>query len=290
MEIRFTKMHGTGNDFVLVDEWKQELVPHEMKEDFVRRACARHFGIGSDGAIFVQKSDVADMNFVFFNPDGSRAEMCGNGIRCLAKYAFEHGLVDKRIIEVETLAGIKTIRLNVIEDAVVEVKVDMGGPQIARGEAQVAGDPDDTLIDEKVMIHGFEYNITSVGMGNPHAILFYDDLAELDVKNMGARIRRYTPLFPNGVNVHFMEGLRENEFRIRTYERGVEDETLACGTGICASAVSAVLTGRADMKKPLLFETMGGQIKVELEGKPDDIRRVFLIGPAEEVFTGHMPL
>ncbi|MBD3389276.1 MAG: diaminopimelate epimerase [Candidatus Altiarchaeales archaeon] len=286
MEVKFTKMQGTGNDFVVVDEWNGEVVPTGEKEGFVRRVCARHFGVGADGLIFVQKSKTADVNFVFYNPDGSRAEMCGNGIRCLAKYVYEHKLIGERHIEAETLAGTKTLDLEVLEDVVVEVRVNMGAPQVKRGEAQVAGDPKGTLIDEKIMIHGFEYNITSVGMGNPHAIIFYGDLEEVDLKTIGPRIRHYGNLFPNGVNVHFVEEQGENEFRIRTYERGVEDETLGCGTGICASAVAAVLNKKADPDKPIRFHARGGDVKVELETNGRDIKEVYLIGPAEEVYTG----
>ncbi len=286
MEVRFTKMHGSGNDFIVVEEWDNKVVPDTDKPSFVEKMCRRHTGVGADGAIFVQKSGKADVNFVFYNPDGSRAEMCGNGIRCLAKYVHDHLLVDTPAMTAETLAGVKTLELTVVEDAVLEVKVDMDRPQVKRGEAQVTGDPDEKFVGEKVMIHGFEYEITAVGMGNPHAIIFNGDIDNLDLKTIGPRIRYYTQLFPNGVNVHFIEEAGENEFKIRTYERGVEDETLACGTGICASAVAAVLNGRADIGRPLLFHARGGDVKVELEGKKDDIRKAYLIGPAEEVYKG----
>jgi len=288
MLVGFTKMHGAGNDFIVVDEWSGEIVPEEKKRDFVRMACDRHFGIGSDGLIFVQKSRTRDINFVFYNPDGSRAEMCGNGIRCLAKYAFEHGLVRRQRMSIETLAGGKAVELTVVEDAVVEVKVDMGRPQVRRGEAQVAGDPKEKFVGQKVAIDGGDYVITAVGMGNPHAVIFHGNVESVEVRDVGAKVRRHTKLFPNGTNVHFVEKAGDNAFRVRTYERGVEDETLACGTGICASAVAAVLNGMADMKRPLLFHARGGDVKVRLEGTPDDIRRAYLIGPAEEVFTGEI--
>jgi len=260
----------------------------KQKPEFVKKACDRHFGVGSDATIFVQKSKTADVCFVFYNPDGSRAEMCGNGIRCLAKYAYEHGIVKKPQISVETLAGVKGVELSVLDGEVTEVKVDMGRPQTKRGEAQVAGKPEETFISQKVMIHGFEYTISSVGMGNPHAIMFYPDIDGIDVRGMGTRVRNYAKLFPKGTNVHFVEKAGENEFKIRTYERGVEDETLACGTGICASAVAAVLNGNADPGKPLVFHALGGDLKVEIEGSRNDIRRAYLIGPAEEVFNGEM--
>ncbi len=286
MQVKFTKLHGSGNDFILVDEWDGKAVGDEHKQEFVRTVCRRHFGIGSDGAIFVAKSDVADVNFIFYNPDGSRAEMCGNGIRCLAKYVYETGRVRKKMMDVETLAGIKRLQIAVLDGGVLEVKVDMGRPQVKRGEAQVVGNPNDTFVSQAIMVHGFEYTITSVGMGNPHAVLFYDDITGIDVKNIGSRIRNHTKVFPNGVNVHFVRAKGVNEFDIRTYERGVEDETLACGTGICASAVASVLTGRADMDLPVYFNSGGGVVKVELDGTPKDIRTAYLIGPAEQVFTG----
>jgi len=286
MEIQFTKMHGSGNDFILVDEWAKTIVPQADKERFVKTACDRHFGIGADGVIFLQKSKTQDLSFVFYNPDGSRAEMCGNGIRCLAKYAYEHGLVKRKRMTVETLAGIKTPEVETEDGLVTEVRVGMGRPQILRGEAQVAGRPDEPFIDENVRIGGFEYRITSVGMGNPHAIVYVDSVDQVNVDETGRRIRNHVFLFPKGTNVHFLQKVGDNEFRIRTYERGVEAETLACGTGICASAVASVLNGKADMGRPVLFHARGGDLRVELEGEQDDIQEVYLIGPVQEVFTG----
>ncbi|MFH0862056.1 MAG: diaminopimelate epimerase [Candidatus Altiarchaeota archaeon] len=287
MDIAFTKMHGTGNDFIVVDEWDEERIPEGRKPEFVKKACDRHFGIGSDGAIFAQKSKTHDANFVFYNPDGSRAEMCGNGIRCLAKYLYEHCKLRKRKIDVETMAGIKTIELTIEADKATEEKVDMGRPQVLRGEAQVAGKPDETFINQHVRIADEEFDITSVGMGNPHAIVFVRDVEKADVRRNGALIRNHTILFPSGTNAHFVQKVAENEFKIRTFERGVEDETLACGTGICASAVAAVLNGKADIFKQILFHARGGDIRVQLEGSMGDIGRAYLIGGAEETFQGN---
>jgi diaminopimelate epimerase len=289
MDVRFTKMHGAGNDFIVVDEWDCKVVPDNQKADFVRSACDRHFGVGSDGAIFVQKAAKHDVNFVFYNPDGSRAEMCGNGIRCLAKYVYEHGLVGKNPIRAESLAGERILELEVVHEEVVGVKVDMGRPQVLRGEAQVAGKPRETFIAQKVKIGKVQFTITSVGMGNPHAIMFVTGLDKIDVRGIGAAIRNHRKVFPNGTNVHFVENVRANEFRVRTFERGVEDETLACGTGICASAVAAVLNKKADMGSQILFHARGGDIRVQLEGTPNDIRKAYLIGPADSVFCGTIP-
>jgi diaminopimelate epimerase len=284
--VSFVKMHGAGNDFIVIDEWGKELVSGAKKPSFVSKVSDRHFGVGSDGVIFAQKSKIADANFVFYNPDGSRAEMCGNGIRCYAKFLYEKGYVQKKCMLLETLAGIKEAELKVQKGMVIEVKVGMGRPQLRRGEAQVAGSPSGMMVAERVPELGLD--ITAVGMGNPHAVVFVDDVDSVDVSSVGSRIRHYKKLFPKGTNAHFVQKTGMNEFRIRTYERGVEDETMACGTGICASAVAAVLNKKADPKKPILFNARGGELKVELELKGDEIIQLYLTGPAVEVFKGRI--
>ena len=288
MRVSFTKMHGTGNDFVLIDEWEGVVVPNDKKPDFVAYVSDRHKGVGSDGVIFIQKSETEDAKFVFYNPDGSVAEMCGNGTRCFAKYLYEKGYVSETSISIETLASVRVLKLNLYNDIVEQVRVDMGAPQVKRGEAQVAGNPEDFFVDQEIVVEGNSYRITSVGMGNPHAILFVDDVDSIDVYGVGKKIRSYVKVFPNGVNVHFVKEEGRNEFRIRTYERGVEDETLACGTGICAAGVAAVLNGKTDPKKPVKFITRGGILSVEFELEGDDITNVYLIGPAVEVFKGEL--
>ena len=287
MKIPFTKMQGTGNDFILVDEWSETIVPDERKPAFVSFASKRHTGVGSDGVIFIQKSDEQDARFVFFNPDGSRAEMCGNGIRCFAKLLHERGYVSETNVSVETAAGVKNLKLTLYNDNVEQVRVDMGAPQVLRGQAQVSGDPEDTFVDQEVVVDGESYRVTSVGVGNPHAVLFVDDVGSVDLDIVGARIRNYTRVFPNGVNVHFVEEKDRNEFRVRTFERGVEGETLACGTGICAAAVAAALNEKADPRKALRFHALGGSLSVEFElGEDGGITKIFLVGPAVEVFSG----
>lgn len=286
MEVKFVKMHGAGNDFIVVDEFNGIIVPEEKKRGFARKISDRHFGAGSDGVIFIQKSGKADLNFVFYNPDGSRAEMCGNGIRCLAKYAYEHGLVKKENMVVETLAGLRKLDLTIEDGIISSVKVDMGAPQVRRGEAQVNGDPESMMVNEEVVVDDESYRVTSVGMGNPHAILFTENIADVDVREVGSKIRYSTQLFPKGTNVHFIQRAGKNEFKIRTYERGVEDETLACGTGICASAVAAVLNKKADPNKPIVFHARGGILKVDLKTIGGEVKEVFLTGPVETVFEG----
>jgi len=290
MKIPFTKMHGTGNDFILIDEFKRVLIPKDKKGKFVKRISDRHFGIGSDGVIFIQKSGKADVKFLFYNPDGSEGEICGNGIRCFAKYVYERGIVRNRSIRVETGAGIVIPRLLLSSGKVNEVRVDMGMPRLRRRDIPVSGNPNSLLIDEDVSINGDSFRITAIGMGNPHAILFVEDVERVDVIGIGRKIRLHTALFPNGTNVHFVENVGKNEFKIRSYERGVENETLACGTGICASAVAAFINGIVTSKKGILFHARGGDINIDLDIEDGDISRVFLTGPAEEVFIGKITL
>lgn len=288
MNIEFTKMHGSGNDFIVIDEFKQELVPEGEKKEFVASICDRHFGIGADGVIFVKPSEREDAWFHFFNPDGTIAEMCGNGIRCFAKYLYEKKLVETEEIRAETLAGVKTLNLEVEGGKVNNVKVSMGPPQVTRASAQMSGEPaGEPVIDEEIVVDGFEFMITQVGMGNPHTILAVDDVESVRVRDTGKLIR-HSQHFPNGTNVHFIQKTGENEYKIRTYERGVEAETLACGTGICASAVASVLLGESDKFAPILFHARGGDITVEFSIKDDKIANVFLIGPAVEVFSGSL--
>ncbi|RLI88645.1 MAG: diaminopimelate epimerase [Candidatus Altiarchaeales archaeon] len=288
MKIPFTKMQGTGNDFVLIDESKKILISEEDKPEFVSRISDRHFGIGSDGVIFVQRSRKYDIRFSFYNPDGTKAEMCGNGIRCFAKYIYENGILRKERIEIETLAGLIVAELLVESGRVREVKVDMGVPRLERGDIPVSGDPKKRFIDQLVEIDGDLYRITAIGMGNPHAIIFSENLEDINVREIGKNIRGHTDLFPNGTNVHFVQRIENNEFKIRSYERGVENETLACGTGICASAVAAVLNKIADKDKPIKFHARGGNLRVEFKTMNEKIEKIFLIGPVETVFSGEI--
>jgi len=274
MKIPFIKMHGTGNDFILIDEFSQVLVPENKKSEFVARISKRHLGIGADGVIFLKHSDKFDAKFSVYNPDGSKAEMCGNGIRCFAKYVHENTVLQKERLEVETLAGKIVPQLTVKEGKVTEVKVDMGQPRVE-------------FVDKEIKIDE-GYRITSVNMGNPHAVLFCDGVDEINLVEVGRKIRNFTKEFPKGTNVHFVQKLSDGEFRIRTYERGVEDETLACGTGISAAAVAIWMKKLGSEK--ILFHAKGGDLEIELRIKDGEVDRVFLIGPAEEVFRGEVEL
>jgi diaminopimelate epimerase len=272
MLVDFVKMHGAGNDFILVDEWNQIVIPDKAKKGFVSKYCDRHFGVGADGVIFVQKSEAQDACFVFYNPDGSLAEMCGNGIRCFAKYVYEKSLVRKTEMSVETPAGVKTVKLKVSNGIVDSVTVNMGFSKVK-------------FIDKEISAGGRKYRMTSVDMGNPHTVIFVDNADAIDVRTIGRLIRNEKKTFPKGVNVHFVEKAKENEFRIRTYERGVEDETLACGTGICASAVAAAVNKLTCSGKPVLFHALGGDVTVELRPEGKDFL-VYMSGGANEVFSG----
>jgi diaminopimelate epimerase len=280
MKLKFTKMHGAGNDFILIDEFNKILIPEERKSNIAAKISNRHFGIGSDGVIFIRESEKEQIKFSFYNPDGSAAEMCGNGIRCFAKYVYEKGILKNEIknkkINVETLAGTIIPELTVENGIVKLVKVDMGAPAVE-------------FINKEIKINENSYRITSISMGNPHAVLFYENVDGVDVVKIGREIRNHLTVFPKGTNIHFVEKTDKNEFKIRTYERGVEDETLACGTGICASAVASALNNKVANKfGEILFHAKGGDIKILLEFEERKITKVYLIGNAEYVFEGEI--
>jgi diaminopimelate epimerase len=284
----FLKMQAAGNDFILIDEIRSLVVPDSERKEFVARMCERHFGVGSDGIIFVRPSGKCDVRFMFYNPDGSEAETCGNGLRCFVKYVYERGIARKSRIRIETSAGVIEAEPVFKGSLVKEVRLDMGRPSVRRRDIPVAGSPDETFIDQSVQVNGSTYRITAVGMGNPHAVIFSDDVGKIDVPKEGRWIREHTSMFPNGMNVHFVQKIGEDEFRIRTFERGVEDETLACGTGICASAVAVFLNDMVDGEDPILFHARGGDLRVELVLAGENIDKIFLSGPVEEVFSGEM--
>ena len=276
MKLKFTKMHGAGNDFILINEFNEILIPQERKQEIVAKISDSHFGVGSDGVIFIQKSEKEDIKFSFYNPEGSIAEMCGNGIRCFARYAYEKGILRKERMNVETLAGTLVPELTIKEGIVNLVKVDMGTPKVE-------------FLNREIEVGGNKYTISSVSMGNPHAVLSCTDVNSVDVIKTGREIRNHTTIFPRGTNVHFVEKTGRNEFKIRTYERGVENETLACGTGICASAVASALSNKVANKfGEILFHAKGGDINILLEFKEREVIKVYLLGGADYVFEGEI--
>jgi diaminopimelate epimerase len=269
-------MHGAGNDYVYVNCF-EETVSDPVA--LARQVSNRNFGIGSDGLILIMPSEVADVRMRMFNSDGSESEMCGNGIRCVAKYAFDHGLVDQKVITVETGAGILNLMLFTNEaDQVERVRVNMGRPRLTRGEIPMTGSPEEQVINTELKVLDRTFHITCVSMGNPHCVIFVDNVAEFPLAKYGPAIENH-PMFPNRTNVEFVEVISPTEIRQRTWERGA-GETLACGTGSSAVTVAGVLNERTE--RHLLNHLLGGDL--EMEWAEDG--SVFMTGPAVQVFEG----
>lgn len=278
--MKITKMHGCGNDYVYVDCTKE---PLKNPEEVARYVSDRHFGIGSDGLILINASQVADFEMAMYNADGSRGEMCGNGIRCVAKFVYDKGLTDKTQIQIETLAGIKTLDLNVNKGKVKTVRVNMGSPALKCTEIPVIF-PKDEMIDEAMEVDGQIYKVTAVSMGNPHCVTFMDqDVRELDLEKMGPSFEHHET-FPKRVNTEFANVLDRQHIRMRVWERG-SGETLACGTGACATAVAAILNGLTDETVDL--ELLGGHLAITYDRKQN---LVFMTGPATIVFDGEIQI
>ncbi len=267
-EVQFTKMHGCGNDFIVIDCMAEE--PAGL-ENLAKKLCHRRFGVGADQFLTVHPSKIADFRMSIYNADGGQVEMCGNGIRCFARYVYDHGLTQKKELEVETLAGI--IRPRLKGD---RVEVDMGEP-ILEGK-QIPVQADGKVLNYALEVNGKEYRIGCVSMGNPHCVLYVDDLETLDLEKVGPRFENH-PFFPRRVNTEFVKVIGPQEVRLRVWERGA-GETWACGTGACAAVVVGVLTGRTE--RQVAVHLLGGDLAIEW--RPDN--RVFMSGGAEEVFQG----
>lgn len=284
--MKFTKMHGCGNDYVYVDCTK-EVIP-DIAATAVR-VSDRHFGIGSDGLILIKSSEVADFEMDMYNADGSRGKMCGNGIRCVAKYVYDHGLTNKTEITVDTQAGIKTLQLTVCDGKVSKVRVDMGEPVLIPQEipvkASVLGLADDrreAIVAQPFTVANSNYDITCVSMGNPHCITFIDeDVRSFPLEAIGTLFEKHE-LFPEGVNTEFVNIIDKEHLRMRVWERG-SGETLACGTGACAVAVASYLNGFTGRKVDV--ELMGGHLEIVYDAATN---HVFMTGPATEVFSGEI--
>lgn len=275
MKFNFSKWHGLGNDFVIVNGLEESI---ENYEEMAIKVCDRHFGIGADGLVILLKSEIADFKMRIFNSDGSEAEMCGNVTRCMARYVFEHGLTDKKKITLETKAGIIKPELIFTNGILDTVRVDMGEPRLKRSEIPMAGNADEQVINEILRVGDVEYNITCVSMGNPHCIIFVDDLTLVDLSVSGPKIET-DPIFPKKTNVEFVQVLNKQKLRMRVWERGA-GVTMACGTGTCATLVAAVLNGKADRQATI--ELDGGMLFIEW-GLDNHI---YMSGPAVEVFRG----
>ncbi|MEW5953127.1 MAG: diaminopimelate epimerase [Bacillota bacterium] len=277
--MRFTKVQGLGNDFILVNCF-EEKVNLEAFPALAIRMCDRHFGIGADGLVPLLPSEMADVNMRIFNSDGSEAEMCGNVIRCAAKYLYEHGLVKKDKIWVETLAGIIVPEL-IIEDGRVKlVRVDMGEPRLERSEIPMSGPPG-RVLDEALETDALICRVTAVSMGNPHCVIFVPDVDQVSLHVVGPLLETH-PAFPRKTNVEFIQVLNKEEIKMKVWERGA-GETMACGTGACAAAVAGALNGHTGRR--VLVHLQAGALLIEWA----ENNHVFMTGPAEEVFTGDYP-
>ncbi len=277
--MKFTKMQGLGNDYVYVNGFTESV---ENKEEAARLLSDRHFGVGSDGLILINPSEVADFEMEMYNADGSRGKMCGNGIRCVAKYVYDYGLTDKTKISVETLGGIKYLDLTVEDGKVVLVRVDMGEPILEADKIPVAAGKE-KVIDEPIVVEEKEYRTTSVSMGNPHTVVYMDEIATLDLEKIGPGFECH-PWFPDRVNTEFVKVIDDTLLEMRVWERGSGD-TLACGTGACAVAVASILNGLA--KREVTVRLLGGDLKIEWDEKTN---HVFMTGPAAVVFDGEIAL
>lgn len=277
--MEFVKMEGCGNDYVYVNGFNTKIDnPNELS----KIVSDRHFGIGSDGLIVINPSEVADFKMSMYNADGSEGKMCGNGIRCVAKYVYDYKMIDKEVIAVETLAGIKTLKLNVVNGKVKTVRVNMGSPIINAKDVPVISDKE-KVINEPVVIDGKEYGITCVSMGNPHAITFVDDTDSLKIEKIGPGFEK-NEIFPDRVNTEFIQIIDRKTIKMRVWERG-SGETLACGTGACASVVACVLNNLTDNK--VTVKLLGGDLEIKYD---TDENTVYMTGPARIAFTGNIDI
>ena len=308
--MRFTKMHGCGNDYIYINSFTEKIA-QVKKPELVRRLSDRHFGIGGDGVIFINPSKEADFEMEMYNADGSRAEMCGNGIRCVAKYVFDKGLTDKTDISITSCGQVKYLQLFLKEGKVESVRVNMGAPELRTGwipvtmeeaenrinigggiattdEKEDAGEcavvrGSDSAIDEPIMVQGQEYRMTCVSMGNPHAVVYLDDVDSLAIEEIGPYFENHER-FPRRTNTEFVKVIDRNTVQMRVWERGT-GETLACGTGACATLVAANLNGLTDDEADLIL--LGGTLHIRWDKAEN---KVYMTGPAEFVFDGIITL
>lgn len=279
--MRFTKMHGAGNDYVYVDCFRRP--PPADAAAMSRQISHRHFGVGGDGLILIRPSDVADARMQMFNADGSESEMCGNGIRCVAKFVHDHGLARKPRLQIETGAGVLAVDLQLGNDGRVDgVTVDMGRPVLEASRVPTTLAASGRVIDLAATFDGFDCRVTCVSMGNPHCVVFVDELTDALVHGVGPVIER-DPRFPNRVNVEFVQKVSDVEVRQRTWERG-SGETWACGTGASAVCVAGVLAGKTTRR--ITNHLLGGDLVLEWDETSDHVR---MTGPAVEVFSGEWP-
>ena len=273
--MKFTKMHGCGHDYVYVNGFTEKVAD---KPKAVVALSDRHFGIGSDGVIFINPSQQADFEMEMYNADGTRAEMCGNGIRCVGKYVYDHGMTDKTSITVESFGKVKYLDLTVENGKVVKVKVNMGKPELTAKDVPVVS-VHEQVIDEEIIVKGKSYRMTCVSMGNPHAVVFMDDVEHLAIEEIGPYFENHER-FPNRTNTEFVQVIDDSHVKMRVWERGT-GETLACGTGCCATAVACVLNRLTGAH--VTVQVLGGEIEIYWDQKEN---LVYMTGPAVTVFEG----
>lgn len=301
--MKFTKMHGAGNDYVYVDCTKNDL---NNPSEIAIKVSDRHFGIGSDGLILIKPSDKADFFMDMYNADGSRGKMCGNGIRCVGKFVYDNKLTDKTTVTIDTLSGVKTLKLNIGSDGKVEsARVNMGAPVLQPSQVPVditelesyknmskeqmqkeKENVTEPVVSEHIKVNDKEYEVTCVSMGNPHAIVYLDndiDIKKFELEKIGPSFEKH-PAFPDRINTEFIQVLDKDNLNMRVWERG-SGETLACGTGACASLVATVLNGKCNDTATL--HLLGGDLKITWDKKDNT---VYLEGPAKTVFTGEIGL
>lgn len=276
MKVSFTKMHGIGNDYIYVNCMQEEL-PNPGAISIAM--SPRHFAVGADGLVMICSSTVADAKMRMFNADGSEGKMCGNAIRCVGKYLYDNGIVQKERLSIETLSGIKYLRLNVENGKVQTVEVDMGKASLSCHAIPVIYH-DDRMINVPVEVAGKNYHLTAVSMGNPHAVTFMNEIDSLDLEKMGPDFENHF-IFPDRVNTEFVRVIDERTLQMRVWERG-SGETFACGTGACATVVAAVVNGICKVNEPITVRLRGGELKIVC----DENMRVFMTGRAEKVYEG----
>lgn len=275
--MKFTKMHGIGNDYVYVNCLEEKIGDPART---ARLVSDRHFGIGSDGLILIEPSEKADFTMTMYNADGSQGAMCGNGIRCVGKYVYDHGLTNQEYVRIETISGIKELDLTVREGKVEQVRVNMGSPRLEAAQIPILTQEKEA-VNLPIEVDGETYGITGVSMGNPHAVVYLEDLDNLDIETLGPKFENHQ-CFPDRINTEFCKVLDEHNLQMRVWERG-SGETLACGTGACAAAVSSIINGYT--KEQVNVKLLGGSLQIYWDRENN---LVYMTGPAEEVFHGEI--
>lgn len=278
--MKFTKMHGCGNDYIYINGM-EEKIEKAKKPHLVQQMSDRHFGIGGDGVIFINASDEADFEMEMWNADGTRGEMCGNGIRCVAKYVYDKGLTDKKELSIVSSGQVKYLKLQVEDGKVLTVKVNMGRPVFTPAQIPVVMPGGmENAVDVPIIVNGKTYYMTCVSMGNPHAVIFVNDVSELDLEKIGPLFEKHE-LFPRRVNTEFVKVLDRNHVEMRVWERG-SGETLACGTGSCATVAACVLNGLTE--NAVTVKLLGGELLIEWDREAD---LIYMTGPASTVYEGN---